>query len=70
MPRIFMSLDETNPLKPIPCMHINGSEIHLIEAEVAGLIAEMEWIKDSLNAARSTYWATLANKYKEVQNAD
>ena len=68
MSRVFLTLDETNPLRPIPCLHVNGQELRMSETELNGLLAECSWVLGHLSAARKTYYKTLAYKYKDVQD--
>ena len=65
MTRVFFTIDETNPLKPIPCLHINGCEMKLTEREFMNLMNDMHWVKGHMDGIRSTYFSNLANKYKE-----
>ncbi len=71
MSRIFMGLDETNPMKPVPCIYIQGVEkpLMLSERELHTLVEEIQWILGHISGKRSAEWLNLANKYKEVQNA-
>jgi len=71
MSRIFISLDETDPAKPTPCVHIHGCEyvMRLTERELHVLIEEAQWILGHMSGSRRERWANLANKYKEIQDA-
>lgn len=64
MTRAFITLDETNPLKPVPCLHVNGQELRMSEVEMEGLIAELKWIKDCMRNTRAIYYSHLADKYR------
>lgn len=68
MSRVFVTLDETNPLKPVTCLHVNGQELRMSEAEAAGLMSELGWVLGHLSAARKVYYKSLACKYKEVRD--
>ena len=67
--RIFASLDETNPLKPVPCVQVNGQEVRLSLAEFDSLITEMIYLREAANKQLSGYYKQLARKYVEVSNA-
>lgn len=64
MSRVFVTLDETNPLKPVPCLHINGMELRMTETEAAGLMSELGWVLGHLSASRKVYYKDLASKYR------
>lgn len=70
MSRVFLSLDETSPLKPVPCLHINGQELRMSETELNALLAECSWIIGHISAARKVYYKSLLHRYRETQNVD
>ena len=69
MTRVFITVDETNPLKPVAVLHINGIEIQMSEREFLNLINDAHWAKSHLEAARGAYFCSLATKYKEASCA-
>jgi len=69
MTRVFLSLDESNPQKPVAVLHVNGQELHLSELEVYNLNMEIHWAREHIAQALKNNWKNLATKYKEIQNA-
>ena len=41
--RIFITINETNPLEPMPELHINGYRMLLTKFELKNLAAEINW---------------------------
>ncbi len=63
--RLFLSLDETDPRKPIAVLHVNGRELALSEIELHNLSMEIVWAKEHISEARRIVWSNLAEKYRD-----
>lgn len=64
MTRAFITIDETNPLKPVPCLHVNGQELRMSVAELTSLFENVKWVKDCMRNTRAIYYSNLAGKYR------
>ena len=66
MSRIFIAVDETNPKRPVPCIHIQDipQPLMLSEQELVKLVDEANWALLSIGVAREKEWKNLACKYK------
>ena len=69
MTRVSIHIDETDPLDPKAILTVNGFDMPLSEREFMSLYNEMWWACDSIKNGKKHYYAHLATKYKEVQNA-
>jgi hypothetical protein len=69
MTRVSIHIDDTNPLEPKAILTVNGFDMPLSEKEFMALYNEVWWARDSIKNGKKHYYAHLATKYKEVQNA-
>jgi hypothetical protein len=70
MCRVSIHLDETNQLKPVPVLVVNGQECRLSENELTRLIADGMWAEHHILEVKGSYYKSLADKYEEVQSGN
>jgi hypothetical protein len=69
MTRVSIHIDDTNPLEPKAILTVNGFDMPLSEKEFMALYNEVWWARDVIKNGKKHYYAHLATKYKDVQNA-
>ena len=63
--RLFISMDETDPRKPVAILHVNGRELALSETELYNLSMEVIWAQQHISDARKVVWSNLVARYQK-----
>ena len=64
--RLFMTINEANPLEPFGELHVNGYRMRVTEHEMRCLASELQWAIDAVSDP--TMFADDILKYERIAN--